>query len=300
MRTLILGCGYLGTALGAALAKRGHPVWGLRRSSEHDDTLYALGIQPVKADLTQPGWASSFSHPIDWAVYCAAPRPSEPEAHRRIYDLGVRQAISELLRLGVRTVVYTGSTGVYDARQECWVTEETPIQASDEKARLLASAEEQWLEFGRTSGASVVILRISGMYGAGRGYWLRRFFEGPDLLDQERHRWINQVHRDDVVGALMVALERSPKGRIYNVTDDEPTTPASLFAWLEERLGRPPANRTGVLPRANRGTGLKRVSNTRLKTELGWTLQYPTYREGYRAELRRMGLWPLTPESSAG
>lgn len=285
VKTLILGCGYLGAALGQAMVGRGHEVWGLRRNAAGMETLQAFGIRPVPGDLTRAGWSAGLPRDLDWAVYCAAADSGTAAAYEAVYGLGVRQAIRELRQLGVRRLVYTGSTGVYAAAGDAWVTEESPVDPADEKNRWLLEGEAAWLEANRAGWLDAVVLRIAGIYGAGRGYWLRRFLEGPELMPEERDRWINQVHRDDVVQAVMCALERGAAGRIYNVCDDEPTTAGRLFAWLEARLG--PRHRewaSGIL-RARRVSANKRVSNARLKAELGWRPLYPTFREGYAHEL---------------
>jgi nucleoside-diphosphate-sugar epimerase len=301
MRTLILGCGYLGVALGGELVRRGAEVWGVRRSIAGDAALLQAGIRPVHADVTQPGWSAGL--PTDWdaVVYCAAPGAGTPGDYRAVYEAGVRGAIADLGRLRVRRVLYTSSTSVYTAADGEWVTEESPAEPLDEKGRLLRAAELMWTAAAGTVCETVLVLRISGMYGWGRGYYLRRFLEGPELDAGEAQRWVNQVHRDDVVSAAVLALERAPSTRTYNVADDEPARLGEIFAWLTERLGRcaGSGHPVGTLPRRRRGAGDKRVSNARLKAELGWQPRYPTYREGYEAELRRMGLWPGGPAGEA-
>jgi nucleoside-diphosphate-sugar epimerase len=100
------------------------------------------------------------------------------------------------------------------------------------------------------------------------------------------------IHRDDVVGAAIAALVRGEPGRIYNVADDEPVTQRDFFRWLSEQLGKPlppPASESESAPR-KRGVTHKRVSNHRLRAELGYALKFPTFREGYADELRRLGL----------
>ncbi len=290
MKCLIVGCGYLGVALGAALVQRGHEVWGMRRTREADALLAGAGIRPVHADVTQPGWCRHLPQGVDWAVYCVAPGDGQWASYCSVYGLGVRQAIVELGRLGVRKVVYASSTGVYGQSAGDWVTEESPTEPPDEKGRLLLAAERAWLEAEGALGASVTVLRISGMYGAGRGYYLRRFWEGPGLGPGEKDRWVNQVHRDDVVGAVICALERAVGLAVYNVTDDEPAQLGQIFAWLEARTGRSaPAPNSEDAPRRRPLAGNKRVANARLKTELAWRLRFPTFREGYDWELARAG-----------
>jgi nucleoside-diphosphate-sugar epimerase len=93
------------------------------------------------------------------------------------------------------------------------------------------------------------------------------------------------IHRADAAGAIIAALERGRPGQIYNVVDDEPVTQLRFFEWLSRATGRPlpPA---AAEPEAafNRAPTNKKVSNRKLKAELGYRFKFPTFREGYEAE----------------
>src|SRR5262249_25625209 len=132
-----------------------------------------------------------------------------------------------------------------------------------------------------------VILRVAGIYGPGRGYWLKQFLSGEARIQGRGERFLNMIHRDDVACAMIAALSHGEPGRVYNATDDEPVTQLALFQWLASRLGRdlPPAEDATD---SKRGLTSKRVSNRRLKSELGCQLQYPTFRQGFAAEISRL------------
>ena len=50
---LIIGCGYVGSALGAALAGEGHLVWGMRRNPENlPESIKPLGADVHDKDLS--------------------------------------------------------------------------------------------------------------------------------------------------------------------------------------------------------------------------------------------------------
>jgi nucleoside-diphosphate-sugar epimerase len=99
------------------------------------------------------------------------------------------------------------------------------------------------------------------------------------------------IHRDDAVGAIIAALERGQPGEVYNVVDDEPVTQLSFFQWLSGRLGKelPPSVPEDASALRKRGVTNKKVSNRRLKMELGYQFKYPTFRAGYAAEIKRLG-----------
>jgi nucleoside-diphosphate-sugar epimerase len=107
------------------------------------------------------------------------------------------------------------------------------------------------------------------------------------------------VYRDDVVGAIIASLDRAQDGEMYNVVDDEPVTEAEFFGWLEEQLQRgflPPRIPEGALAERKRGLTNKRVSNDKLRKEVGYRFRFPTFRAGYAAEIARLRAAGMLPE----
>ena len=84
-------------------------------------------------------------------------------------------------------------------------------------------------------------------------------------------------------------LKSGRPGEIYNVVDDEPVAQIHFFRWLSETLGKwmPPFAGTED-PARKRGLTNKRVLNRKLKMELGYQFKYPTFRQGYTAEIKRL------------
>ncbi len=72
MRVLIVGCGYVGIPLGAALVRAGHEVYGLRRGGMHADELRDAGIHPLIADLTKLEQLATLPRAYDWVVNCVS------------------------------------------------------------------------------------------------------------------------------------------------------------------------------------------------------------------------------------
>lgn len=290
MRVLIVGCGYVGLPLGTALVRQGHRVVGLRRTDAADAELRAAGIEPRRADITEPATLAAIAPAFDWVVNCVAAAGGSPEAYRRTYLEGTRHLLAWLAARPPRRFVYTSSTGVYAQNDGSVVTEDAPVQAATPTAGALIAAEQLLLEAARERGFPAILLRLSGIYGPGRGYWLRQFLAGEARLEGDGSRVLNMIHRDDVVAAILAALERGQPGRVYNVSDDEPVPQRDLFAWLARACNRPmpPPAPGAASGERRRGLTSKRVSNARLRAELGWVLRYPTFREGFAAELRRM------------
>ena len=75
-----------------------------------------------------------------------------------------------------------------------------------------------------------------------------------------------------------------------------------FFRWLSETLGKwmPPFATEEENAQRKRGLTNKKVSNRKLKMELGVQLKYPTFRQGYTAEILRLdreGQLTVEPES---
>ncbi len=296
---MIVGCGYVGLSLGKELVQAGHKVFGVRRDPSAEAEMRGAGLEPVWADVTEPGSLGRLPGPFDWVVNCTAAGGGGAAEYRRVYFEGTRNLLSWLMESpapgllagrgaggGACRFVYTSSTSVYGQNDGAWVTETSPTEPPAETGRILLAVEQLLLEAHRASGFPAVVLRLAGIYGPGRGYWLRQFVSGQARLEGEGARFLNMIHRDDVVGAIRAALERGTAGEVYNVVDDEPVTQRELFGWLSGHLGRPMPDTTPPDPELRkRGVTHKRVSNRKLKAELGYRLKFPTFREGFQTLL---------------
>ena len=139
MKCLIVGCGYVGLLLGAELVRRGHEVFGLRRSAP--DELKAAGICPLIADITKPETLARLPRDFGWVVNCAASGGGGAEDYRRIYLEGNRNFISWLADSPPEKFVFTSSTSVYGQNDGSMVTEQSPTDPAEETAKVLIEAE---------------------------------------------------------------------------------------------------------------------------------------------------------------
>lgn len=290
MRVLIIGCGYLGQRIGSDLAAAGHEVFGARRQAEGAEVLVKSGIHPVIADLTDAEQLRRL--PLDWdgVVLSAASAGGGLEDYRRVYVEGTRQVLRWLEARPPQKLVYTGSTGVYGQQDGEAVDEDSPTAPDAPTAQVLVEAEGLLREAAAAGRVPAVILRLAGIYGPGRGYWLKQFLAGAARLEGDGSRVLNMIHRDDAAQAVIAALDRAAPGTVWNVVDDEPVTQLTLFEWLAARLETPlPPAVDDAAGGGKRRPGSKRVLNRRLRQTLGVELAYPTFRAGFEAELRRLG-----------
>jgi nucleoside-diphosphate-sugar epimerase len=289
VRVLIAGCGYVGLPLGAELVRRGHEVSGIRRSPDAQQELLNVGIKPLVADIAVLEDLQRIEDRFDWVVNCVASSGGTVEDYRRTYLRGTNNLIDWLRSAPPRRFIYTSSTSVYGQNDGSTVTETSPTEPGSESGKVLVATEQLLLAAGADVGFEPVILRLAGIYGPGRGYWLRQFLHGEATIEGDGSRILNMIHRDDVIGAVLTSLEADAVQSVYNVSDDEPVSQRVMLEWLANRLNRPMPPQAATLKR-KRGSTNKRVANQRLKAELRYELRYPTFREGFEAELRRMGV----------
>jgi nucleoside-diphosphate-sugar epimerase len=287
MRVLIVGCGYLGLPLGAELARQGHTVFGLRRTATAATELEAAGIKPLSADITRRETLDSLPADFDWVVNCTASGGGDLADYRRIYLEGNRNLLQWLADRPVKKFIYTGSTSVYGQNDGSLVNETSPTAPVAETSNVLLAAENVVLAAAATGFPSVV-LRLAGIYGPGRGHWFKQFLRGEARIEGDGSRYLNMIHRTDAAHAIIAALTRGEPGQIYNVVDAEPVPQIDFFRWLAAELGKPlpPAIPADAAAGRRRGVTNKRVSNSRLVTELGFHYQFPDFRAGYAPEIQ--------------
>ncbi|MSU33827.1 MAG: SDR family oxidoreductase [Pedosphaera sp.] len=284
MRVLIIGCGYVGTALGERLVRCGHTVFGLRRSIAGAADLSAAGIHPLTGDVTRPGDLATLPDSLDWVVNTVSSSRGGPTEYRDVYREGTCSLIAALSSVDIHRFAYTSSTSVYGQMTGGWVDESAPAKPAGETGRLLIETEQLLLSAVSARQFPAVILRVAGIYGPSRGSLFQKYLRGEARLDGDGLRWLNMIHRDDVASALHAALEFGQPGEIYNATDDEPVSQLDFFRWLDSQLKRgiPPTAGESETTGRKRGVTNKRVSNRKLSA-LGWRPAFPTFREGYAA-----------------
>src|SRR5882672_6149893 len=175
MRVLIVGCGYVGLAVGAELVKQDHEVCGLRRSASGESILTAAGIAPMMGDITRSKELNELPVAYDWVVNCVASGGGGVEGYRAVYWQGARNLLEWLAAAPPKRFVYTSSTSVYGQIDGSPVTETSPTEPTLETARILLETEAVLLEAVAQASFPAMILRVAGIYGPDRGYWLKQY-----------------------------------------------------------------------------------------------------------------------------
>src|SRR5262249_16008382 len=130
---------------------------------------------------------------------------------------------------------------------------------------------------------AAIIIRFAGICGPG-GIIKRAPVEKGEPLATDPDRRINLIHVEDGARTVMAAAERGQLGTTYNVADGRPVTRREFYTALAEFLGAPPPRfePTPALGSRQDRTD-RRVSNRRLREELGVELRYTDFRAGLKA-----------------
>jgi nucleoside-diphosphate-sugar epimerase len=290
MRVLIIGCGYVGLPLALELARQRHEVFGLGRSATANVALLAGGVTPLQADITLPQTLAGLPRRYDWVVNCTASGGGDAASYQQLYLQGTKNLIDWLATAPPKKFIYTSSTAVYGQDDGSEVTETSPTEPAAATARVLVETEKLLIEAARLRQFPAMVLRVAGIYGPERGYLLKQFLSGEARIENKGARIMNMIHRDDLIGVIIAALQNGTPGEIYNAVDDEPVSQLAFFQWLAATLGKPvpPSALANTAVRRKRGLTSKKVSNHKLKTEVGCAFKFPDFRTGYGAEIERL------------
>lgn len=249
-RLFIFGLGYTAARLAAAAEQRGWEIISTGRAGtlRFDD---AGSVRMALADADQ--------------VLSSVPPGADGDPVLESYGDA----------LAGKPLTYLSSTGVYGDAAGAWVDESAAIGKGRRTAR--AEADAAWLERGAR------VLRLPSIYGPGRSA-LERVRDGKAHRIDQANQVFSRVHVDDIVSAALLAIT-GPAGA-YNIADNLPCSQNEVIEHACSLLGlpQPPLqslDEAGLSPMARAFYAEnRRVANGKARRVLGWSPQYPTYREG--------------------
>jgi nucleoside-diphosphate-sugar epimerase len=285
----IAGCGYIGRRVACLAGASGYEATCLVRSEEHGGELEQLGYKTIIATLDDPAGMPMLETAGGGVLLYCVPPPGGG-----LFDTRARNLCASLaLSAPPAKIVYLSATSVYSETNGGVVTEDSPTAPASAMGKRRLDAEAAFREFGAAHGASVVILRISGIYGPGR-LPLIQISQGQPLLREEESGPSNRIHADDLARICLAAAEKGGDGDIFNVSDGHPGSMTSYFNAAADALGMPrqpqvtlDEARQAMSPLMFSYVSESRVvDNSRLLERLDIRLRYPTLAEGLPASVQ--------------
>ncbi len=270
----ILGCGYVGSALADYWQEQGHFVTGTTTSWERVASLDQLVSQVVLMNGSDASAVQSLLQGQDTVVVSVAPTSSiaaDEDGYSTTYLSTAENLVKALKQTPrVKQIIYLSSCSVYGDRQGDWVDENAPIVPLERRSQVLYETEQILMQASKEN-QKVCIFRLGGIYGPGRE--LVRMFGGLAgmILPGKGDRFINWIHRDDIVGAIELARLNQLEG-IYNLVDDSQLTVKEQVERVCYKYGLPPVywDSAQLSPRRKS----VRISNQKLKAA-GYQLIHP-------------------------
>jgi nucleoside-diphosphate-sugar epimerase len=309
MKVFVVGStGALGIPVVERLLARGHEVTALTRSADKAARLDAVGARPVLGDVfdaarmkeLMTGARPSGVVQLLNALPKRGPlRLSELAETNRLRIEGTRNVLAAATAAGAgRFVAESMIFGYGYSHRSRAVTEDdkfgvnTSVEDVDRALDALVSLESQVLDASKRREIDGIVLRLGLFYGPGVGsteFMIRLLRRRMMMLPGGARGVGSWIHVDDAAAAVVAVLEEAPAGGVYNVVDDEPTSMGDFAAEMARSLGLPRPRsiplwlaRLGGRYGGMIASATLRVSNERIKSELGWAPAYPTYREGVR------------------
>jgi nucleoside-diphosphate-sugar epimerase len=285
---LIVGCGDVGLRVLKQLAGRWR-VLALTSSPERMPALRLAGAVPLLGNLDQPDTLRRLAGLADAALHLAPP----PNAGR--FDPRTRALVEALARRGrLRRLVYGSTSGVYGDCLGDFIDETRRVNPQTDRGARRVDAERRLRWAGLAHGWRVSLLRIPGIYAPDRegGRPRDRVARGSPVLREEDDVYTNHIHADDLARACIRALTHALPQRAYHISDDSDKKMGHHFDEVADRYGlpRPPRisreEMRSVLSPVQQSfmSESRRLSNQRLKQELGLMLRYPTVAAGLAGE----------------
>jgi nucleoside-diphosphate-sugar epimerase len=287
---LVIGCGYLGERVAQCWLAEGVPVTVLTRSASRAEQLSAAGFLTVIGDVLQPESLEQLPA-VQTVLYAVGFDRSAGASKREVYVTGLQNVLT-VLQGRCRKLLYVSSTSVYGQHDGELVDEMSPTEPTAEDGCICRDAEAVVQQFFPRDAHEIpgaVILRLAGLYGPGRLAARLDKLRRGERLEGSAAAWLNLIHVDDAVQAVLAAEKFGRPGECYLICDDQPVRRGEYFAELTRQLGLPapvfelPETNTVPSPPLN-----KRCSNRRMHRELNVELRYPTFAEGLKSipELR--------------
>jgi nucleoside-diphosphate-sugar epimerase len=302
MRVLIVGAsGAVGSRLVPMLVRQGHHVVGTSRTPQKAARLRSMGAEPATLDALDPQAVKDtvLAARPDAIVHQATALAGMTDlkhfdrsfaATNRLRTEGTDALLAAAGEAEVGRFVAQSYAGWPYAREGGPVkSEEDPLDPDPVPAMSETLAAIRHLE-ERVVNAGGLALRYGALYGSPEDSLV-------ELVRKRRFPIVGDgggissfVHLDDAASANVLAIERGEPG-VYNVVDDDPAPVSEWLPELAEAIGaKPPRHVPRWLAQVLAGepgvvlmTETRGASNAKAKRELGWTLRFPSWREGFRA-----------------
>ena len=299
------GTGVLGRPTVEALVRLGHDVTATTSRAANLSPLEALGARPVVMEgLDGDAVRRSVldARPdvvINLITALAAPAKDYASwlaLTNRLRKDGTELLMAAALEAGTRRVVAQSASFMTHPSAPAPTDESSPLYLDAPgpiRSHVEANIAAEKLVVG-TPGIDGIVLRYGFLYGKGTavgpgGDWAEAVSTGALPIVGDGAGRYPFISVRDAVSATVRAVQHGDPG-VYNIVDDDPAAQAVWIPYLAELLHAPPpkhispaeAEQTIGVQAVYYGTQLPAAGNATAKSQLGMTLEHPSWRSGFR------------------
>ena len=273
----MIGCGDIARRV-APLLQVHYRLYGLVRNISRAAGLHAQHITPIPGNLDQRHSLTHISGLADIVLHFAPP-PNSGEIDNRTRNL---LAMLSQGRLPGK-FVYISTSGVYGDCCGAHVSETHTLNPQSPRALRRVDAENRVRDWAKRNHVNACILRVPGIYAAER-LPLERLRTGSPAIIASQDSYTNHIHADDLARIVVATLRHGKPNRIYHACDDSDLKMGDYFDAVADvfNMPRPPRCARDEVQRIvspilwSFMNESRRLSNMRMKQELGVRLIYPT------------------------
>ncbi|MDC0036712.1 hypothetical protein OAJ27_00520 [bacterium] len=267
---LIVGAGWLGLPLATKLSNTGIPVHVTKR---HKCSLNISNIRCYQLLLDDVGNMTCADRntcfkPNTLIITLPFKRTFEdPQSY-------VRQLTSLIsayceVNTAKKNIIFTSSTSIYGSSSST-VTENSVIKCRSQREQALYDAEHFLLHH---PDLNTTILRCGGLFGYDRRIGN---FSKERLIKNARSP-VNLIHRDDVIGIMLLLLQRPIQNCVYNAVCNHHPSKLELYGYhsQHEHLAEPQYDTDSF------DIKMKCVDGTKVCTGLGYSFIYSDLLQSY-------------------
>ena len=308
MKVFISGAdGFLGSAVTAELARRGHEVVGLARDEAGMKRVQDAGGRCVRGDLFESGpWCAEIRD-ADKVISLTRPfRLDEdiPPEGMQEYGMKHAEAVTNLIKAAAdgkaKAVITTYHTSCLGDRKGRWVESDAAAIDPVGWCRPLAGSFEAIEEIA--GEAEVPLVRVYPAMVYGDGGWFRRivdaFRSGRAKVVEPGDNFLSLIHVEDLAGLYALITERIDKDDVFILSDDRPVTQRDLLDHVAALMGKPKAPMVDLdayagqfgrlmaesMASSTRASGVKAIDT------FDYELRHGGYEKGVEYTLKSMGL----------
>jgi nucleoside-diphosphate-sugar epimerase len=301
---VIGGTGLVGSYLIPGLVSEGNDVYVLTRNKSKIEKIRKLGAYGILGDIRKPHLFRNKLHQNpDIMVLLAMPsvipgrritRKRKKELKEETNDF-FRNTMDLAMHYDV-PVILPGGTSYHTEKDEI-ADESWPILRLG-LTEIGSDTDEMVNKAIKTNNPKIIQLIYGKIYGNGGLFRVmyNMMEKGRSKIIGKGDNYIPNIHAGDAANAIIKAIEKMPIGEKFIIADDTPVTQKDFTLYMAELMNK---KRPGKIPafiiKLILGKDFYeiirmncKVSNEKAKRMLGWSPQYPSFKEGLRETIKEM------------